>query len=143
MVLLVTVKVRLHIVIFSLTFIYLNLKRSYWVSYIDYPINQILPNKSYFLKHINNVFTETKVLDKEDSYHLEEFNVNLLLKEKEIFSNKIYRTNVQDFPSLTNYYLSFCFSFSSEQLTSIPTRVTSKPVNVIEHVLTKYSQKVS
>ena len=50
-VLLVTLKVRLHVVaktvfavtskVFLLTFIYLTLSPSYWVCYIDNPINQI------------------------------------------------------------------------------------------------------
>ena len=33
-------------------------KPTYWVSYIDRP-----PDKSDFIKHINNVFTETGILD--------------------------------------------------------------------------------
>ena len=46
-------------------------------------------------------------------------------------------------PSLTKGYLDFYFSFSLEQLISIPTRVTSKTATLIDHVLTNSSQKVS
>ena len=70
-------------------------------------------------------------------------NINLLFDEKEIFSNKNYRTNGQNLPPLTKGYLDFCFSFSLEQLISIPTRVTSKTATLIDHVLTNSSQKVS
>ena len=44
---------------------------------------------------------------------------------------------------LTKGYLDFCFSFSIEQLISIPTRLTSKTATVIDHVLINSSQKVS
>ena len=37
--------------------------------------------------------------------------------------------------------LDFCFSFSLEQLISIPTRVTSKAATLIDHVLTNSSRK--
>ena len=73
MVLLVTLKVRLYIVtkivfavvpkVFLLTFFCLNLSQSYWVSYILHR----QPDKSDF---INNVFTETGVLDKQECYLL-------------------------------------------------------------------------
>ena len=43
---------------------------------------------------------------------------------------------------LTKGYLDFCFSFSLEQLMSIPTSVTSKTTTLIDHVLTKSSRKV-
>ena len=70
-------------------------------------------------------------------------NINLLLDEKEIFSNKNYRTNGQNLPPLTKGYLDFCFSFSLEQIISIPTRVTNKTATLIDHVLTNSSRKVS
>ena len=44
---------------------------------------------------------------------------------------------------LTKGYLDFCFSFSIEQLISIPTRLTSKTATIIDHVLINSSQKVS
>ena len=44
---------------------------------------------------------------------------------------------------LTKGYIDFCFSFSLEQLSSTPTRVTSKTATLIDHVLTNSSQKVS
>ena len=46
-------------------------------------------------------------------------------------------------PPLTKGYLDFCFSFSLEQLISIPTGVTSMTATLIDHILTKSSQKVS
>ena len=144
--LLVTLKVRLHIIaknllvptskVFLLTFICLNLSRSYWLSYTDHPINQISLN-------INNVFTETGVLDKRECYLLGDLNINLLHDEKEIFSKKSYRTNGIDLPPSTKSYLDFCFSFSMEQLISIPIWVTSKTATLIDHVLTNSTQKVS
>ena len=98
MVLLVTLKFRLHIVtktafaatskVLLLTFICKNLSQSYWVSYIDHPINQISLN-------ISNVFTETEVLDKQECYFLGDLNINLLLYKKKIFSKRIYSTNSQ------------------------------------------------
>ena len=101
------------------------------------------PDKSDFVKHINNVFTETGVLDKQECYLLGDLNINLILDEKEIFSNKSYISNSQNLPPLTKGYLDFCFSFSLEQLISIPTRVTSKTATLIDHVLTKSFQKVN
>ena len=82
-------------------------------------------------------------MDKQECYLLGDLNINLILDEKEIFSNKSYISNSQNLPPLTKGYLDFCFSFSLEQLISIPTRVTSKTVTLIDHVLTKSSQKVS
>ena len=46
-------------------------------------------------------------------------------------------------PPLTKGYLDFCFSFSLEQLISIPTRVTSETGILIDHALTNSSQEVS
>ena len=100
------------------------------------------PDKSDFVKHINNVFIETGVLDKQECYLLGDVNINLILDEKEIFSNKSYRTNGQNFLPLTKSYLDFCFSFSLEQIISIPTRVTSKTATLIDHVLANSFQKV-
>ena len=101
------------------------------------------PDKSDFVKHINNVFTETGVLDKQECYLLGDLNINLILDEKEIFSNKSYISNSQNLSPLTKVYLDFCFSFSLEQLISIPTRVTSNTATFIDQVLTNSSQKVS
>ena len=69
-------------------------------------------SKSDFVKHINNIFTETGILDKQSCYLLGDIKINLLFDEEEIFSNKSYRTNGQNLPSLTKDYLDFCFSFS-------------------------------
>ena len=39
------------------------------------------PDKSDFVKRINNVFTETGVLDKQECYLLRDLNINLILDE--------------------------------------------------------------
>ena len=83
------------------------------------------PDKSDFVKHVNNIFTETELLDKQEGYLLGNLNINLILNEKNIFSNKSYISNSQNLPPLTKSYLDFCFSFSLEQLISMPTRATS------------------
>ena len=100
-------------------------------------------DKLDFVKHINNVFTETGILDKQECYLLRDLNINLLLDKREIFSNKSYKKNGQNLPSLTKGYLDFCFSFFLEQLISISTRVTSKTAILIDYVLTNSSQKVT
>ena len=134
--LLVTLKVRLHIV-YKDSFcsntasifvnIFLSKSKPILLGILYRP-----SDKSDFVKRINNVFKETGVLDKkEECYLLRDLNVNLILGKKEIFSNKSYRTNGQNLPPLTKGYLDLCFSYSLEQLISIPTRVTSK---IIDHV---------
>ena len=100
------------------------------------------PDKSDFVKRISNVFTETGVLDKQECYLLGDLNINLLLDERDIFSNKSYRKNGQNLPPLTKGYLGFCSSFSLEQLISITARVTIKTTTLIDHVLINSSQKV-
>ena len=52
------------------------------------------PDKSDFVRHIH-VFIEIGVLDKQECYLLA-LNINLILDEKEIFSNKSYRSNGQN-----------------------------------------------
>ena len=101
------------------------------------------PDKKEFVKPINNVFSETGVLDKQKCYILGDLNINLLFDKKEIFSNKSYRPNAQNLPPLTKSYLHFYFSFPLEQLISIPTTVTSKTTTLIDHALTNSSQKVN
>ena len=64
MVLLVTLKVRLHIATILLGILYRP------------------PDKLDFVKHINNDFTETGVLDKQERFLLRTLNINLLLAEK-------------------------------------------------------------
>ena len=100
------------------------------------------PSKSNFVKHINNVFTETGILYKQECYLLGDLNINLLFDEREILINKSYRTNGQSLPP-TKDYLGFCFSFSLKQLISASTRVTSKTDTLIDHALTNSSHKVS
>ena len=68
----VTLKFRMHVVtntvfvatskVFLLTFICLGLSQSYWVP------SYRASNKSDFVKHVNNVFTETGALDKQECY---------------------------------------------------------------------------
>ena len=98
------------------------------------------PDKSDFVKHNNNVFTETGVLDKEECCLLGDLSVNLLLDEKVIFSNRSYRTNGQNRPLLTKGYLDFWFSFYLEQQVSIPTRVTIKTATLLSNSSQKASQ---
>ena len=134
--LLVTIKVRLHIV-YKDSFcsntesifvdIFLSKSKSILLGILYRP-----SDKSDFVKRINNVFKETGILDKEEEcYLLRDLNANLIPGKKEIFSNKSYRTNGQNLPPLVRGYLDLCFSYSLEQLISIPTRVTSK---IIDHV---------
>ena len=52
------------------------------------------------------------------------------------------RSNGQNLTPLTKGYLDICFSFSLEQLISIPTRVTSKTATLIDHFLPNSSKKV-
>ena len=91
--------------VFFLTFFSLTLSQSYYRP----------PEKSDFVKHINNVFTETGILD----------------------------THGQNVPPQSTSYLDFCFFFSLEQLIFILTRVTSKTATFTDHILTNCSQKVS
>ena len=100
------------------------------------------PDKLDFVKHINNVFIETGVLGKQEFYLLRDLNINLILDEKDLLSNKSYISPSQTLPPLTKVYLDFCFYFILEQLISIPTRVTSKAISLTDHVLTNSSQKV-
>ena len=64
------------------------------------------PTKLDFVKHINDVFTETRFLDKQKCYLLGDLNINQLLDEKEISG-----TNDQNLSPLRKGYLDFCFSF--------------------------------
>ena len=99
--------------------------------------------KSDFVKHINNIFIETKILHKQESYLLGDLNINLLLDKKEIFSNKSHKTNGQLLPPLLKGHIDCCFFFSLEQVILVPTRVPSKTATVTDHVLTNSSQKVN
>ena len=89
------------------------------------------------------MFSQKLVLDKQECYLQGNLIISLILDEKEIFSNKMYGTDSQNLPPLTNSYLEFFFSYSLEQLISIPNRVTSKTATLIDHVLTNFSQIVS
>ena len=70
-------------------------------------------------------------------------NADLLIDEKVIFSNKIYRINGQNLLPLTKNYLDFYFLFSLELLILVPTRVTSKTATLIDHLLTNSSLMVT
>ena len=69
------------------------------------------PNKSDFIKHINNVFTETGVLDKQEYYLPRRLNYQSNPGRERNFQQKL--SNSQNLP-LTKDYLGFCFSFSLE-----------------------------
>ena len=92
---------------------------------------------------MNNVFRETGVLDKQGLLSAGKLKYKCTPWRERNFKNKSYRTNGQNLAPITKGYLDFCFSFSLEQLNSIPTRITSKTATLKDHLLTNSSQKVS
>lgn len=62
------------------------------------------------------------------------FNINLLFKCNEIFSNKIAETASEE--------MLFRFFYSLEQITTTPTETTDRTAALIDHVLTSSSYKV-
>ena len=69
--------------------------------------------------------------------------MNLQPKDKEISRNKSANTTNKEISHLTRSYLEFCFTHSSEQIITRPTRVTDQTADFIDRILTNSPYKFS
>ena len=100
------------------------------------------PYKNDFVKNLEETFTGCNILLNQECYLLGDFNINLLHNGKNIFGKKGHTSKLKSLPSLTKEYLDFGYSYSLEQLISVPTRITESTTTLIDHVLTNSPHKI-
>ena len=100
------------------------------------------PDKNNFVKNLEETFTGFDILENQKCYLLGDFNINLFHNGKNIFGKKGYTSKLKSLPSLTKEYLDFGYSYSLEQLISVPTRITKITTTLIDHVLTNSPHKI-
>ena len=100
------------------------------------------PYKNDFVKNLEETFTRCNILLNQECYLLGDFNINLLHNGKNIFGKKGHTSKLKSLPSLTKEYLDFGYSYSLEQLISVPTRITESTTTLIDHVLTNSPHKI-
>ena len=61
---------------------------------------------------------------------------------KIFLEKKRYTSKLKSLPSFTKEYLEFGYSYSLEQLISVPTRITESTATLIDHVLTNSPHKI-
>ena len=61
---------------------------------------------------------------------------------KIFFEKKWYTSKLKSLPSLTKEYFDFGYSYSLEQLISVPARITESTATLIDHVLTNPPHKI-
>ena len=83
------------------------------------------PDKYDFVNWLERTFSDANVIESQECYLLDEININLQSKDKEI-------------RRLTGTYLEFCFTHSLEQIITRPTRATNRTVTPIDHILYTY-----
>ena len=99
-------------------------------------------DKNEFVKSLEETFTGCDILENQECYVLEDFNINLLHYGKNVSGKKEYTSKLKSLPSLTKEYLDFGYSYSLEKLISAPTRITESTATLIDHVLTNSSHKI-
>ena len=77
-----------------------------------------------------------------ETYILDDFNINLSLNDSYIFSKKAMLNN-KSIPSDAKSYYEFCTFFSYHQLIKVPTRITCNSATVIDHILASYPESYS
>ena len=100
------------------------------------------PDKYDFVKNLEETFTGCDILENQECYLLGDFNINLLHNGKNIFGKKGYTSKLKSLPSLTKEYLDFGYSYSLEQLISVPTRITESTAILTDHVLTNSPHEI-
>ena len=83
-----------------------------------------------------------RIVENQECYLIGVFNINLLHNGKNMFGKKGYTSKLKSLPSLTKEYLDFGYSYSLEQLISVPTRITKITTTLIDHVLTNSPHKI-
>ena len=100
------------------------------------------PGKNDFVKNLEETFTGCDILENQECYLLGDFNINFLHNGQNIFGKKGYTSKLKWLPSLIKEYLDFAYSYSLEQLISVPTRITESAATLIDHVLTNSPHKI-
>ena len=84
------------------------------------------PDKADFFSCINHFYSQFNTLDTQECYVLMGFNINLLFKCNEIFSNEIAETASEEMP--------FHFFYSLGQITTTPTGTTDRTATLSHKV---------
>ena len=99
-------------------------------------------DKNDFVKNLEETFTGCGILESQECYLVGDFNINLLHNGKNIFGKKRYTSKLESLPSLTKEHLNFGYSYSLEQLISVPTRIKESIATLIDHVLTNSPHEI-
>ena len=97
------------------------------------------PDKNDFVKNRKEAFTRLNILEKQKSYLLGDFNINILHNGENIFEKKGHKSKLKSLPSLAKEYLDSGYSYSLKQLISVPARITENTASLIDRVLTNSS----
>ena len=79
------------------------------------------PDKSHFVKNLEETFTNCNILDKQKCYLLGDFIINILQNGENVFEKKLSNSKLNSIPFIVKEYLDFAFSYSLKQLMSTPT----------------------
>ena len=101
-----------------------------------------LPDKSNFVRNLEETFTGCDILENQECYLLRDFKINLH-DGKNLFGKKGYTSKLKSLPSLTKEYLHFGYSYPLEQLISGPNRIMESTATLIDHVLTNSPHKIT
>ena len=99
-----------------------------------------LPNKLEFVEYHDNSFKESNICNIQESYHIGDFNVNLL-SENKMLLKKQYSYFYSHAPHLIKKYINLCFSHFLHQLIMEKTRTKKHTKTLIDHTLTNSPEK--
>ena len=74
------------------------------------------PDKWDFVNCLECTFSNINIIETKECYLLDDVNIKLQPKVKEMFSNKSANTINKEITHFTRTYLEFCFSYSLEQI---------------------------
>ena len=99
-------------------------------------------SQSQFLEQM---ITEFEALDiNNEIYVLEEFNINLLFREKKFLSvSQMKLKRLIKICCQIKRYKEFCSICGLNQLIDCPTRITSNTSSLIDHILTNIQENIS
>ena len=92
---------------------------------------------------LERTFSDTNAIETQECYLLDDVNINLQSKDKEIFRNKSANTINKEIPHLSRRYLEFWFTHFLEQIITRTTRVTGQTATLIYHTLPNSPEKFS
>ena len=101
------------------------------------------PDKNYFVKNCEEIFTECNILEKQDCYLLGDFNINLLHNGENIFERKGAQMETKVITFFSKRIFGFWRFLSCAAIDISSNKTPENTATLKDHVLTNSSHKIT